>query len=84
MTAAQIAASVIPRRSGRDKASTSIFAGLMYGALALAFLGLGAIVYDFASDGLPVVSWEFVTSFPSRVIPETAPASSRRSSGRST
>ena len=42
----------------------------MYGALALAFLGLGAIIYDFASDGLRVVSWQFVTSFPSRVIPE--------------
>ena len=44
----------------------------MYCALAIAFLGLGAIIYDFASDGLPVVSWDFVTSFPSRVIPENA------------
>ena len=72
MTAAQIAASVIPDRSGKDKASTSIFSSLMYCALAIAFLGLGAIIYDFASDGLPVVSWDFVTSFPSRVIPENA------------
>jgi phosphate transport system permease protein len=72
MTAAQIAASVIPNRSGSQRASTSIFAGLMYAALALAFLGLGAIIYDFASDGLPVVSWDFVSRFPSRVIPERA------------
>jgi phosphate transport system permease protein len=72
MTAAQIAASVIPDRSGREKTSTSIFSSLMYAALALAFLGLGAIIYDFASDGLPVVSWDFVSSFPSRVIPENA------------
>ena len=72
MTAAQIAASVIPRASGKDKAGTTIFGGLMFGALALAFLGLGAIIYDFASDGLPVVSWQFITSFPSRVIPERA------------
>ena len=72
MTAAQIAASVIPRASGADKAARTIFGGLMFGALALTFLGLGLIIYDFASDGLPVVSWHFVTSFPSRVIPERA------------
>ena len=72
MTVAQIAATVIPDRTGREKASTSIFATLMWTALALAFLGLGAIVYDFASDGLPVISWDFITRFPSRVIPERA------------
>ena len=72
MTAAQIAASVIPDRTGRERTSTSIFSGLMWTALALAFLGLGAIIYDFASDGLPVLSWDFVSSFPSRVIPENA------------
>ncbi len=72
MTAAQIAASVIPRAGGRDTLRTRAFKGLMFGALAIAFAGLGAIIYDFASDGLPVVSWQFVTSFPSRVIPERA------------
>jgi phosphate transport system permease protein len=72
MTPAQIAATVIPDRTGRERASTSFFGSLMYAALALAFLGLGAIIYDFASDGLGVVSWQFVTSFPSRVIPDRA------------
>ena len=72
MTAAQIAASVIPDRSGKERASSSFFSSLMYAALALAFIGLGAIIYDFASDGLGVVSWQFVTSFPSRVIPDRA------------
>jgi phosphate transport system permease protein len=72
MTAAQIAASVIPRANGGDKARSTVFNGMMFGALALAFLGLGLIIYDFASDGLSVVSWHFVTSFPSRVIPERA------------
>ena len=78
MTAAQIAdaarrqETVIPRRSGRESALSWGFAGLMYGALGIAFTGLAAIVYDFASDGLPVLSWDFVTSFPSRVIPENA------------
>jgi phosphate transport system permease protein len=70
MTAAQIAASVIPKASGKDKASTSIFGGLMFGAVALAFIGLGAIIYDFASDGLSIVTWDFISRFPSRVIPE--------------
>jgi phosphate transport system permease protein len=41
----------------------------MYGAVGIAFLGLGAIIWDFASDGVPVLSWDFLTSFPSRVIP---------------
>ena len=72
MTAAQIAASVIPKASGRDKAGTSVFGGLMFASLALAFLGLGAIIWDFTSDGLSVVSWDFITKFPSRVIPENS------------
>lgn len=78
MTGAQMAAAaraqstVIPRRSSREAARARGFAALMYGALAVAFAGLGAIVYDFASDGLPVVTWDFLTSFPSRVIPENA------------
>jgi phosphate transport system permease protein len=78
MTGAQIAAAartqttVIPRRSARDAVLERGFRGLMYLALAVAFVGLAAIIYDFAKDGLPIVSWDFVTSFPSRVIPERA------------
>jgi phosphate transport system permease protein len=69
MTAAQIAAAVIPRSRGKDKAATTVFGGLMFGALALTFIGLGAIIWDFASDGVSVVSWDFISKFPSRVIP---------------
>jgi phosphate transport system permease protein len=78
MTGAQIAAAarrqqtVIPRRSAKETVFDRAFRGLMYGALAIAFVGLAAIIYDFAKDGLPVVSWDFITSFPSRVIPERA------------
>jgi phosphate transport system permease protein len=78
MTGAQIAAAarrqntVIPRRSGKDAAAERGFSALMWLALGLAFVGLAAIIYDFAKDGLPVVSWDFITSFPSRVIPERA------------
>jgi phosphate transport system permease protein len=78
MTGAQIAqaartqTSVIPRRSGRERASDLVFRLLMYGALGVAFLALGAILYDAFSDGLPVLTWDFLTRFPSRVIPERA------------
>jgi phosphate transport system permease protein len=78
MTGAQIAAAarrqttVIPRRSRGSAAAEAGFGLLMYLALAVAFLGLGAIIYDFARDGLPVVDWDFLTSFPSRVIPESS------------
>jgi phosphate transport system permease protein len=78
MTGAQMAASagqqktVIPRRSSGDAAAGLGFSVLMYGAVATAFIGLGAIIWDFVSDGASVLSWDFVTSFPSRVIPENA------------
>jgi phosphate transport system permease protein len=78
VTGAQIAASVrnqstvIPRRSGKDAALDRGFIALMCFALFIAFLGLVAIIYDFSKDGIPVVSWDFVTSFPSRVIPSRA------------
>ena len=78
MTGAQIAAAarrqqtVIPRRTAKETVFDRAFRGLMYGALGIAFVGLAAIIYDFAKDGLPIVSWDFITSFPSRVIPERA------------
>jgi phosphate transport system permease protein len=75
MTGAQIAASarsqhsVLPAVSGRDRFYGLVFRLLMYLALGLAFLGLGAILYDVAVNGLPKLSWDFLTSFPSRIIP---------------
>jgi phosphate transport system permease protein len=75
MTGAQMAAaarsqeSVIPSRTSGEATRSAGFVLLMYMAVGIAFLGLGAIIYDFASDGIPVLSWDFLTSFPSRVIP---------------
>ena len=75
MTGAQIAAAarrqktVIPRRSSGDTVRGAGFVLLMYTAVGVAFLGLGAIIWDFASDGVPVLSLDFLTSFPSRIIP---------------
>jgi phosphate transport system permease protein len=78
MTGAQIAAAargqttVIPERSSGDRARDIIFRVLMFGAVAVAFIALAAILYDSFHDGLKVVSWDFITSFPSRIIPENA------------
>jgi phosphate transport system permease protein len=70
--AARARASVIPPRPARQRYSERAFRALMYGALALAFLGLAAIVYDFCRDGLPVITTHFLTSFPSRILPQRA------------
>jgi phosphate transport system permease protein len=78
MTGAQIAESargqtgVIPERRSGDRVADVVFRALMYGAVGLAFLALGAILYDALTGGLPVISWDFLTSFPSRIIPESA------------
>jgi phosphate transport system permease protein len=75
MTGAQIAAAarrqktVIPRRSTGEAVTGYGFVALMLAAVLLAFVGLAAIIWDFASDGVPVLSWDFITEFPSRVIP---------------
>jgi phosphate transport system permease protein len=78
MTGGQIASAarkqmtVIPRRSAGEAAVGYGFTFLMLGAVLLAVVGLAAIIWDFASDGVPVLSWDFITSFPSRVIPENS------------
>jgi len=78
MTGAQIAASasvrrtVIPRASARDRRTAIAFKGLLLFAIAIGMLGLAAILVDVTRDGLPKLSLDFVTSFPSRISPERA------------
>jgi phosphate transport system permease protein len=76
MTGAQIASSVsrkvIPEASGGDRAFSRFFRALMYGAIAVSLLALVTLLYDVARDGLPKLSWDFLTSFPSRILPETS------------
>jgi phosphate transport system permease protein len=74
MTAAQIAARAarqvaIPDASGKDRAFSALFRALMYGAVGLSMLALATLLYDVARDGAPRISWDFLTSFPSRIIP---------------
>jgi phosphate transport system permease protein len=74
MTGAQIAARatkqmVIPQASGKVRAFAALFRALMYGAVGLSMLALATLLYDVARDGAPRISWDFLTSFPSRIIP---------------
>ncbi len=77
MTGAQIAAgaarrSVIPQASGQDRLFARVFGALMFGAVGLTILALATLLYDVARDGIPKLSWDFLTSFPSRIIPESS------------
>src|SRR3712207_7695268 len=56
----------------RDRLLDRSFRGLMYSALALGVLMLVTLLIDVGSDGVPNVSWSFLTEFPSRVRPESA------------
>ena len=77
MTGAQIAAraarnAVIPAPNGKDRAFARFFRGLMYAAVGLTMLALFTLLYDIAKDGVHVISWDFLTRFPSRIIPESS------------
>jgi phosphate transport system permease protein len=78
MTGAQMAAAaraqtrVIPRAPKGQRLADRAFRALMYGAVAVSVLALATLLYDVAADGLPKLSWDFVTSFPSRISPERA------------
>ena len=41
----------------------------MYGAIGVSVLALATLLYDVARDGIPKLSVDFLTSFPSRIIP---------------
>ena len=71
-SAARTQETVIPRRRSGEAVTSGFFTVLMYGALGVAFVGLGVIIWDFANDGIPVLSWDFITSFPSRIVPENS------------
>jgi phosphate transport system permease protein len=76
VTGAQIAArarsrtSVLPRPSTGSRIADLAFRMVMYLSIAVGFIGLGAILFDVARDGLPRLSMDFLTNFPSRIIPE--------------
>jgi phosphate transport system permease protein len=76
MTGAQMAAAargqdtVIPKTTPGQRFAGLAFRALMLGAVGISFLALGVLLYDVAADGLPKLSVDFLTRFPSRIIPE--------------
>jgi phosphate transport system permease protein len=77
MTGAQIAArasrhAVIPRADPADRAFAAFVRVLMFGAIGVSLLALLTLLYDVARDGVPHISWNFLTSFPSRIIPSSS------------
>ena len=76
MTGAQIASmararsSVLPRPSTGSRIADLAFRLVMLASIAVGFAGLAAILFDVARDGLPRLSIDFLTNFPSRIIPE--------------
>jgi phosphate transport system permease protein len=76
MTGAQMAEraarQVIPQARGQDRAFSRLFGALMFGAIGVSLLALVTLLYDVARDGIPKLSWDFLTSFPSRIIPENS------------
>jgi phosphate transport system permease protein len=75
VTGAQIAAraarqdAVIPTATGRQRLAELAFRVLLLGAVGVGMLALGVLLYDVAVDGVPKLSTDFLTKFPSRIIP---------------
>ena len=82
MTGAQIAARAIsrervfPPRRARDAWGDRLFRAVLYLSIAIGCLALATLLYDVVRDGAGKLSWDFLTSFPSRVSPELAGAKS--------
>jgi len=64
--------SVFPKPSTGSRLLDVAFRILMLGSVAVGFLALAVLLYDVARDGLPRLTWDFVTSFPSRITVETS------------
>ena len=58
--------------SSARHAVDGIFAVLVFVATIVGLLVLAALVVDIAIDGLPRLSWQFITSYPSQILPQTA------------
>jgi phosphate transport system permease protein len=54
-------------RVGRRHLHGRIFAGVAMAATLFGVVMLAVLLFDLVTDGLPRLSWDFVTSFPSRL-----------------
>ncbi len=76
MTGAQIAASaatqrtVLPKAGSGSRIADVLFRAAMYLAVLVGFVALAVLLYDVIRDGGARLSMDFLTNFPSKVIPE--------------
>jgi phosphate transport system permease protein len=60
----------VERASRGQRTADLIFRALLLLSVGIGFLAVGVLVVDVAADGLPVLSIDFITNFPSRISPE--------------
>ena len=69
---AAVARRIVGKRSRGEQVRNQLFQAGMLASVVLALLALLLLILDVIADGGSKLSWEFLTSFPSRVRPETA------------
>jgi len=55
-------------RHGFDR----VYAALVFAATVFGLVVLAVLLVDIALEGIPVLSWQFLTGFPSTIFPETS------------
>ncbi len=70
-TRASVRLAVEPAASSQ-KIKEAAFRGTLLFSTLIGLLFLAVLIVDVARDGIPLLSWEFLRSFPSRVTPETS------------
>jgi phosphate transport system permease protein len=63
---------VVERASAGERTRDLLFRASLLLCLFIAVVFLGVLLVDVAADGIPLVSWDFITSFPSRLNPEAS------------
>jgi phosphate transport system permease protein len=63
---------VVERASAGERTRDLLFRSALLLCLLVAIVFLGVLVIDVAADGIPLLSWDFVSSFPSRITPEAS------------
>ena len=56
---------VVERASSGERIRDLLFRSSLLLCLMVAVVFLGVLLIDVAADGVPLVSWEFISSFPS-------------------
>jgi phosphate transport system permease protein len=69
---AAITRRVVERASAGERIRELLFRAVLVLCLLVAVVFLGVLLVDVAADGLPLLTWDLITSFPSRLNPETS------------